>query len=132
MFTISLVYGLFVDIVDAVDAIHMNERLNIFSPCFKHSRRTGNARGTKKIDWLGSFDEKKYKLQEMNTEEIKDSAETIRPQSMEIEKETIPSNEDGGTKTEIVPPAESVVVENIPTSSYLSLTQVWLDNTANA
>ena len=72
------------------------------------------------------------KLQEMNTEEIKESVETIRPQSMEIEKETIPNNEDGGTKAEIVPPAESVVVENIPTSSYLSLTQVWFDNTVNA
>ena len=75
------------------------------------------------IGWE-AFYEKKYKIREMNTEEIKDSAETICPQSVEIEKETIPSNEDGGTKAEIVPPAESVVIGNIPTSSYLSLTQV--------
>ena len=39
----------------------VNERVNAFNPNLERSRRTDNARGTEKNDWLGSFYEKKYK-----------------------------------------------------------------------
>ena len=60
----------------------------------------------------------------MNTEEVKDIVEPTTPESFEIEKCPTDNNEEGGIKADVIPAAESAIVEEVPTSHYLSLTQV--------
>ena len=60
----------------------------------------------------------------MNTEDTKEIVEPTTPESFEIEKSPTAGNEEGGIKAEVIPTTESAIVEEVPTSHYLSLTQV--------
>ena len=60
----------------------------------------------------------------MNTEEIKDIVEPTTPESFEIEKSPTADNEKEVIKTEVIPSTEATIVQDVPTTHYLSLTQV--------